>query len=468
MTIPASGGFSLASVNTELLLPSNTPTSLNDSLVRFLARKQTAGSAISMADLRNHSFSTAFEYGGVPVTGGLNTNNSSVHMSLDGSTVVVNCTSTPVYSDSTWMDGGGALVFYTKDVNGSYVYNTHLLLKRSSQSNTYDTVSISSDGSIVTVCALYESAPPETNRYSFVTAYKSGGTWVLGPKVYGDLIDNPVYSSPDRARPVSCSLSSDGQTLLVCASERDYTNMTVNVGSLSIYSYTGSGTWTRVQKIKPADDSAGNSMPHDYAHLSGDGLTIVSYEYNYGTSPSLGRLRVYTKSGGTFSVASTFQVAYNSGVMAGDTASAYWRIDGMDLAKSSPTIALRLTGYNSSTSTSLYRIAVGTISAGVITLTDKWSVSGNTGTGIVFAERPRLSPNGQRLVYTKRITNPAHQSKLGFYEKNPASGLWLFEGEVDMPVTASASVYAVSSCLSPTGSTGFTIMANNTFYRLWN
>jgi uncharacterized protein YjbI with pentapeptide repeats len=178
------------------------------------------------------------------------------------------------YSGGTWTQLGG-------DIDGEAT---------SDRSGT--SVSLSSDGSIVAIGAIYNdgnTGNTNDNRGHVRVYQYSGGTWnKMGTDIDGE-------AASDRSG-TSVSLSSDGSIVAIGAIYNDGNGN--DSGHVRVYEYSG-GTWNKMGTDidgEAASDRSGTSVS-----LSSDGsIVAIGAIYNDGNGNDSGHVRVYEYSGGTW------------------------------------------------------------------------------------------------------------------------------------------------------------------------
>jgi hypothetical protein len=171
------------------------------------------------------------------------------------------------YSGSAWVQKGG-------DIDG----------EASLDQNGYS-VSLSSDGSIVAMGAIYNDGTGTNAGHVRVYEY-SGSAWVQK----GGDIDGEVAGDFSG---ISVSLSSDGSIVAIGAHFNDGTG--TSAGHVRVYEYSGSA-W--VQKGGDIDGEATNDNSGVSVSLSSSGnIVAIGARYNDGTGTDAGHVRVYEYSG---------------------------------------------------------------------------------------------------------------------------------------------------------------------------
>ena len=202
----------------------------------------------------------------------------SVSLSSDGSVVAIGAR----YNDGTAFDAGHVRVY--ENVSGTWT-QVGADIDGEAANDYFGSVSLSSDGSTVAIGAyMNDGNGASAGR---VRIYKNvSGTWTqLGADIDGEKAGDGMGELG------SVSLNSDGSILAIGVSAADNTG--VNKGGVYIYQYI-SGTWTQIRSTiygEAANDQSGSSVS-----LSSDGSTVaIGARYNDGTASDAGHVRVYAK-----------------------------------------------------------------------------------------------------------------------------------------------------------------------------
>ena len=155
--------------------------------------------------------------------------------------------------------------------------------------NSGDSLSLSSDGTIVAIGARYNDGSAKNAGHVRVYEY-SGGSWSqLGSDIDGE-------AAADQSG-ISVSLSSDGSIVAIGANGNDGTGSAA--GHVRVYEYSG-GSWSQLGSDidgEAAADSSGYLVS-----LSSDGsIVAIGAPYNDGTASNAGHVRVYEYSEGSWS-----------------------------------------------------------------------------------------------------------------------------------------------------------------------
>ena len=150
-------------------------------------------------------------------------------------------------------------------------------------------VSMNSDGTVVAIGAPFNDGT--ANMAGHVRVYKNiNGTWTkLGQDIDGE-------ADSDQSG-WSVSLSSDGTIVAIAANRNDGTAS--NAGHVRVYKYNGSTTWTKLGQ--DIDGEATNDGWSGYSvSLSSDGTIVaIGSPYNSGSAAQSGSVRVYKYNGST-------------------------------------------------------------------------------------------------------------------------------------------------------------------------
>ena len=472
MTLPSSGALAASAVNTELQLSSNVPFQLSDVLVRHLAKKQTAGSPISMADLRGRSFTAILSDINPPAgTNGINTSQRSAAISYDGNVVAVVGSSNQVYSGGQLISGGGALMIYERNSSGVLQLTATFIFTSQVAFNDRGVVAISDDGSRIVVSGLvgpaftHPSSGPTNFYYNggVATFYKSSGSWTRGTDVFTDFIYWSGYfglvTSPTR----NISISSDGSTMAVSADERGDPAGSGNVGAVYIYSYTGSGSWVRTQKIKPSGSTV---QPYYHVQLSADGNTMLVGTDGFSSLPR--PAWVYKRSSGTYSFFASCSPSI-TGVVASDpdlsvSTNLRGEYGGYFLTRDGNNIMARVAatkGSNLIRRHVWYSIGVSTISPVQVIRTVPPSfgtqpLGSNTED---FPVRFWLSGDGRRMCGAFSTVNSSFlvtATYMVFWFRHPTTDVWVYQGAtgVTYSTPSSANMRYYEPCLNGSGDIG--------------
>lgn len=434
MTLPSSGVLAASAVNTELQVSSSTPFQMSDALVRYLAKKQTAGSPISMADLRGKSFTASLSDINPPVgSDNINVSQGSVGISANGNTMVVVGTSSRTLSGSELVSGGGAAMVYERNSSGVFQLVSTFLFRSYAAFNEPGMVSITDDGTRVCVAGAlgpgftHPSSGPTNWFYNggVATFYKSSGTWVRGADVYTDYVYWSGYPGPVTSPTRHVTLSADGSTMVASADERGDPAGSGNVGAVYVFAYAGSGTWTRTQKIKP---SGTTSNPYYRAQLSADGNTLLVC----GSTAWL-----YKNSGGSFSFFLSYSASI-TGVVAADP-----DINGASssfigypvLFMSGAGMAVPFTAVKGGIKRK--RVIVCSIGASSVSQDSMFMpVPSSFGIGPFSTEyMPNfcVSADATRMCFALYTANSSFETTgtyLLFWFKHPTTGAWVYQGHV--------------------------------------
>jgi Flp pilus assembly pilin Flp len=205
---------------------------------------------------------------------------SSVSLSSDGSVVAI----AALWNDGTASDAGHVRVY--KNISGTWTQVGADIDGEAAGDASGRSVSLSSDGSTVAIGA-YQNDGNGTSA-GHVRIYKNiSGTWTqLGADIDGEKAGDAMGGLG------SLSLNSDGSILAIGVSTTEG-NTGTNAGGVYIYPYI-SGTWTQIRSTiygEAANDGSGSSVS-----LSSDGSTVaIGATGNDGNGSHAGQVRVYAK-----------------------------------------------------------------------------------------------------------------------------------------------------------------------------
>ena len=205
---------------------------------------------------------------------------SSVSLSSDGSVVAIGA----LWNDGTASDAGHVRVY--KNISGTWTQVGADIDGEAAGDASGRSVSLSSDGSTVAIGA-YQNDGNGTSA-GHVRIYKNiSGTWTqLGADIDGEKAGDAMGGLG------SLSLNSDGSILAIGVSTTEG-NTGTNAGGVYIYQYI-SGTWTQIRSTiygEAANDGSGSSVS-----LSSDGSTVaIGANGNDGNGSHAGHVRVYAK-----------------------------------------------------------------------------------------------------------------------------------------------------------------------------
>jgi Flp pilus assembly pilin Flp len=203
----------------------------------------------------------------------------SVSLSSDGSVVAIGA----LYNDGTASDAGHVRVY--KNISGTWT-QVGADIDGEAAIDQSGSVSLSSDGSTVAIGA--NSNDGNGTSAGHVRVYKNiSGTWTqLGGDIDGEKAGDALGGLG------SVSLNSDGSILAIGVSTTEG-NTGTNAGGVYIYQYI-SGTWTQIRSTiygEAANDGSGSSVS-----LSSDGSTVaIGATGNDGNGSHTGHVRVYAK-----------------------------------------------------------------------------------------------------------------------------------------------------------------------------
>ncbi len=204
----------------------------------------------------------------------------SVSLSSDGSTVAIGASR----NDGNGSDAGHVRIY--KNISGTWIQQGSDIDGEAAGDWSGESVSLSSDGSIVAI-----AAPNNDARAGHVRVYKNiNGTWTQqGSDIDGEAAgDNWVYAS--------VSLSSDGSIVAIGAQRNDGNG--ADAGHVRIYKNIN-GTWT--QQGSDIDGEAAGDLSGSSVSLSSDGsIVAIGAWFNEGNGSRAGHVRVYKNINGTW------------------------------------------------------------------------------------------------------------------------------------------------------------------------
>ncbi|GFZ78714.1 hypothetical protein GCM10011531_05390 [Aquaticitalea lipolytica] len=206
----------------------------------------------------------------------------SVSLSSDGSTVVIGAP----YNAGNETNSGHVRVY--KNMSGTWTQIGADIDGEAPSDISGWSVSLSSDGSIVAIGALYNDGIGSNSGH--VRVYKNmAGTWTqIGADIDGEATDD--YSGH------SVSLSSDGSIVAIGGINNDGNGS--NSGHVRVYKNMA-GTWTKIGADIEGEvsyDQSGYSVS-----LSSDGsIVAIGAPYNDGNGSNSGHVRVYKNMAGTW------------------------------------------------------------------------------------------------------------------------------------------------------------------------
>lgn len=451
MTLPASGVLAASAVNTELQLSSTAPFQMSDVLVRYLAKKQTAGSPLSMADLRGRSFTASLSDINPPAgSDAINTTQMSVCVSANGNTLAVLATSNRVLSPTTGelISGGGAVLIYERNSSGVFQLASTFLIRSWGMPNEAFGVAVSDDGSRVVAVGARgpgfthpSSGPTWYYNGAAETFYKSAGSWLQGTQVQTDYVYWTGYSGPNTSASRHVAISADGSTMVMCADERGDPAGSTEVGALYVYTWAGSGTWSRVQKIKPSGSTAN---PYYHVQLSADGNTMLVAAAGSSTAAW-----VYKRSAGTYTFFASYEPSL-TGVIASDpdlTGSTGVRGEygGYVLSRDGLHIMARV--YALKSGVTLRRhvwcdIGSSSVTAQQVLRLIPSSFGIITSINTEYSGLHCLSGDGTRVCLAFRTVGSSFQTVgtyMVFWFRHPVTGVWTYQGSVGVTYSSGSS-----------------------------
>ena len=196
----------------------------------------------------------------------------SVSLSSDGNTAIIGANS----NDVTITDQGAAYVF-TRSA-GVWTEQQRLVASDAAVSDQFGySVALSQDGNTAIIGAYLENTSPNTDNGAAYVFTRSAGVWSQQQKLTASVAAVEDYFG------VSVALSSDGNTAVIGAFERD-TSPNTNQGAAYVFTRT-SGTWTEQQKLTASDAASSDRFGGSVA-LSSDGNTAIIGSNLEDTSPN--------------------------------------------------------------------------------------------------------------------------------------------------------------------------------------
>ena len=470
MTLPASGVLAASAVNTELQLSSTAPFQMSDVLVRYLAKKQTAGSPISMADLRGRSFTASLSDINPPVgADNISTVQSPVCVSANGNVMALCASSTgsnAIVGGVNVRTGGGAVLIYERNSSGVFQLVSTFVYPSFGVGNEANCISVNDDGTRVVVTNAinangftHPSSGP-TNWFwdgAVETFYKSAGSWSRGTPVYTDYVYWSGYYGVSTTRTRHVSISADGTTMVVCGDERGDPAGSGEVGALYVYTWAGSGTWSRVQKIKPSGTTAN---PYYNVQLSADGNTMLVAAGGSSTAAW-----VYKRSAGTYTFFASYEPSL-TGVIASNpdlTGSTGVRgeFGGYVLSRDGLHIMARV--YALKSGVTLRRHVWCDIGSSSITAQQVLRVIpssfGTAPSSTEYSGWHCLSGDGTRMCLAFRTINSSYYTTgtyMVFLFRHPTTGVWTYQGSVGVTYSSgsSSNMYYYIPSLNSDGTIG--------------
>jgi len=205
----------------------------------------------------------------------------SVSLSNDGTIMAVGA----IYNDGTGTDSGHVRVYEYS--SGSWSQLGLDIDGEAAGDYSGISVSLSNDGTILAVGAIYNDGNGSNSGHTRVYEYSSG-SWSQMVEIDGEAAGD--------AFGLSVSLSGDGTILAIGAIFND--GVGSNSGHVRVYQFS-SGSWSQMFEIdgEAAGDSFGSSVS-----LSNDGTTLaVGAIFNDGVGTDSGHVRVYEYSSGSWS-----------------------------------------------------------------------------------------------------------------------------------------------------------------------
>jgi hypothetical protein len=210
----------------------------------------------------------------------------SVSLSDDGSILAVGAR----FNDGTASNAGQVRVY--KNINGTWTKLGQDIDGEATPDQSGYSVSLSADGTIVAIGAIYNDGGGADSGHVRVYQYNGSTTWTkLGQDIDGEAATN--WSG------YSVSISSDGTIVAVGSYYNDGNGN--DSGHVRIYQYnSGSATWTKLGQ--DIDGEAANDQSGWSVSLSSNGqIVAIGARYNAGTVAGsyCGHTRIYQYNGST-------------------------------------------------------------------------------------------------------------------------------------------------------------------------
>jgi hypothetical protein len=206
----------------------------------------------------------------------------SVSLSSDGTIVAIGA----IYNDGNGSNSGHVRVY-------QYASSTWSQLGGDIDGEAADdysgsSVSLSSDGTIVAIGAIYNDGNGSNSGHVRVYQYASSTWSQLGSDIDGEAADDYLGWS--------VSLSSDGTIVAIGATNNDGNGS--NSGHVRVYQYASS-TWSQLGS--DIDGEAAGDYSGFSVSLSGNGSTVaIGAPYNDGNGTNAGHVRIYKNISGTW------------------------------------------------------------------------------------------------------------------------------------------------------------------------
>jgi len=222
----------------------------------------------------------------------------SCAMSADGNTAIVGA-----YSDSSSTGNAAGIVQIFVRSGTTWIHQQSLVSSDLEDGDTFGgDCSISDDGNTCIVGAPHEDTGSSNAGAAYIFT-RSGSTWNQQQKIQASNKGGTDYFG------TSCSLSGDGNTCIVGATNED--TGASNAGAVYIFTRTGSA-WTEQQMIM-ASDKAEDDYFGKSCSLSGDGNTCIVGAWLEDTGGSnAGAAYIFTKSGSVWTEQQKIQASDKS------------------------------------------------------------------------------------------------------------------------------------------------------------
>jgi hypothetical protein len=210
----------------------------------------------------------------------------AVSLSSDGTIIAIGAR----FNDGTTINAGQVRVY--KNISGTWTKLGQDIDGEDTPDQSGYSVSLSADGTIVAIGAIYNDGGGADSGHVRVYKYNGSTTWTqLGQDINGEATTD--WSG------YSVSLSSDGTIVAIGSWYNNGVNGS-DSGHVRIYKYDGSTTWTKLGQ--DIDGEAANDQSGFSVSLSSNGqIVAIGARYNAGTVAASyrGQVRVYQYNGTT-------------------------------------------------------------------------------------------------------------------------------------------------------------------------
>ena len=210
----------------------------------------------------------------------------AVSLSSDGTIIAIGAR----FNDGTASNAGQVRVY--KNISGTWTKLGQDIDGEATPDQSGYSVSLSADGTIVAIGAIYNDGGGADSGHVRVYQYNGSTTWTqLGQDINGEATTD--WSG------YSVSLSSDGTIVAIGSWYNNGVNGS-DSGHVRIYKYDGSTTWTKLGQ--DIDGEAANDQSGFSVSLSSNGqIVAIGARYNAGTVAASyrGQVRVYQYNGTT-------------------------------------------------------------------------------------------------------------------------------------------------------------------------